>query len=101
MAWTCVALSADGTRLIVGTNGDVIYSFQMMDVSHLDITRSAQRLTVSWVIPSTTLRLQQTVIIRLWQMEGRCDRSRNPLVHSSPRGSSPQDAVSFYRLTAP
>jgi len=56
--WQTLASSADGDRLFGSASLDLA-TLQTTPAPQLEATRLSQQLLLSWVIPSTTLRLQQ------------------------------------------
>jgi hypothetical protein len=56
--WQTLALSADGDRLFGSASLDMA-TLQTTPAPQLEGTRLGQQLLLSWVIPSTTLRLQK------------------------------------------
>jgi len=56
--WSSVAISADGSKFIGRADG--LYTWQSPPTPVLRIEESTNQLDISWVVPSVSLKLQQT-----------------------------------------
>jgi hypothetical protein len=60
--WLCAASSADGYELLAGElNGGGVWIYQVTPSPQLKITRPANDVTLSWLVPSTNFTLQQNM----------------------------------------
>jgi hypothetical protein len=59
--WSCVASSADGSKLAAAVNGGGIYVSQTTSAPVINVSATGIGLLLSWIIPSQLFALQENV----------------------------------------
>ena len=99
--WSCVASSADGTKLVATVNGGGIYILQTTPSPQLNIKpASNNNLALSWIVPSTNFVMQQSSDLGSWT-----DMTNTPVLNLTNLQDevifSPTRSSGFYRLKTP
>lgn len=109
-AWSSVAISADGKRLVAVSRKDShIYTLQLpfpppppFPSLHLDVNASAGHIGISWLVPSTSFGLQQNDDLTTTNWT---DVSITPSLNFSNLHNEvtalPSPGCHFYRLRSP
>jgi hypothetical protein len=98
-AWTSLAMSADGCKLVATAYGDGIWMSQTMPAPHLDIMPGNHNIFVSWILPSANFNLQKSGNLSGWS-----DVPNPPVLNQSSLCNQVALTTSnnseFYRLNA-
>ena len=102
--WTCVAASADGTKLMASyigfPSGGGIYTSQTTPAPQLSSSLTNGTMAISWLIPSTNFVLQQSSDLASWS-----DVTNTPVLNFTNLQNQvtlpTSSGNAFYRLAAP
>ncbi len=95
--WVAVASSADGCRLFAAANGGGIYTCQTTPAPALNIRQCGNSVLLSWIVPSTPFRLQESADLANWSGVGISPVLNYTNLHYEVSLTPLTDAT-FYRL---
>lgn len=98
--WSCIASSADGSKLAASIYGGGIWTSRTTPAPSLNITPTNNNLELSWIIPSTHFVLEQSSDLTTW-----VDLTNAPTLNLANLQNQvmllPSNTSGVYRLATP